>query len=214
MEDAGFIAYCAAIGVFSASFSFGWTRWIFENNPSIPRERQSLHSIFVFALLASCWFLTFGLTQEDIGNLPASSGKGSVANLTISTYGVFCVFVSFVLLSWDCFCRGRTGRGQPPHLIPAFPSVFAIAAACCLVVPGLTLLAVYEKESSTSLSYPHQDYIEVLVPKGVAMVSIGCAVNAAALFLYFRERVLVPSDMAQEGGGIAGVGGAVSSPAI
>jgi hypothetical protein len=203
MLDAGFIIYSAVIGVFSVSFSLWWTCWIFENNPSIPTDRRTLQGIFAFALLASCWFLTFGMTQEDIGNLPTTSERGSAVNLTISTYAVFCVFISFVLLVWDCFCRGSASRGEPPHLIPAFPAFVAIVAACCLVIPGLTLLAVYEKESSTSLSYPHQDYIERLCPKGITMVSVGFAVNAAALFLYLRGKIMVPSIFQDERNSVA-----------
>jgi hypothetical protein len=88
-------------------------------------------------------------------------------------------------------------------LIPAFPAFAAIVAACCLVIPGLTLLAVYEKESSASLSYPHQDYIERLFPKGITMVSVGFAVNAAALFLYLRGNFVVPSIFQGEGDSVA-----------
>eukprot|EP00980_Cylindrotheca_fusiformis_P020576 scaffold7641_cov115-Cylindrotheca_fusiformis.AAC.22 len=200
MADAGFIIYSTAIGAFSALFSIWWTCWIFENNPNIPNDRTYLQGLFVLALLASCWFLTFALIQEDVGNLPKSSGeRGSVTNLPTSTYAVFCVFISFVLLLWDCFCRGRSCRGQPPHLIPAFPSCFAIGAVCCLVIPGLTFLAVYERESSGSIPNPHQDYVEHLFPKGVAMVVIGFTVNFLALFMYLREKALVPA--ALQGGG-------------
>ena len=189
MVDAGFVVFTIVVGLFSGAYTFWWTRWIFEENPGIPAtERQTLHSIVVFALLTCSWFFAFAMTQEDIGNLPAAEGRGSVLNLTIVTYAVICTVISLSLFLWDSFCRGKNCRGQPPHLIPSFYAAITMCASCFLVVPGFTLLAVHSKESSEALSYPHQDYIESLSMKGIVAVSSGLAIDGGILLLYLKQK--------------------------
>ena len=188
MMGAGFVLCTIAVGIFSAAFTVWWTLWIFEENPEIPSERRTFHSIVVFALLTSSWFVAFGITQEDIGNLPAAEGRGTITNLTIVTYAVICAVISLSLFLWDCFCRGMNYRGRPPHLIPAFYAAVAMGASCCLVVPGLTLLSVFSKESSAALSYPHQQYIESLSTKGAIVTCVGFAVDGGILLLYMKKK--------------------------
>lgn len=188
MVNAGFVVFTIAVGLFSAAFTVWWTCWIFEENPTIPKqERRAFHSIVVFALLTSAWFVAFGMTQEDIGNLPAAQGRGTMTNLTIVTYAVICTVVSLSLFLWDCFCRGST-PGRPPHLVPAFYAAIAMGASCFLVVPGLTLLSVYFKESSEAMSYPHQHYIESLSTKGIIGTCVGFVVDGGILLLYMKNK--------------------------
>ncbi|KAL3932882.1 MAG: hypothetical protein SGBAC_010642 [Bacillariaceae sp.] len=191
MANTGFVSYTIAVGLFSAAFAYWWTRWIFEENPEIPSERRTFHSIVVFALLTSSWFVAFGITQEDIGNLPAADGRGTITNLTIVTYAVISATISLALFLWDIFCRGT--RGQPPHLIPAFYAAVAMGASCCLVVPGLTMLSVYSSESTAALSYPHQQYIESLSTKGIIATCVGFAVDGGILLLYMKDKFISSS---------------------
>jgi len=191
MGDAGFVILTIVTGLFSAGFTFWWTRWIFEKNPDISApERLTFHSIVVFALLTSSWFVAFAMTQEDIGNLPAAEGRGTFLNLTIVTYAVICTVISLSLFLWDCFCRGLNCRGQPPHLIPSFYAAVTMGASCCLVVPGLTILSVHSKESSEALSYPHQDYIESLSMKGTIAVCVGVVIDSGILLLYLKNKFI------------------------
>jgi hypothetical protein len=192
MVNAIYAIYFTIIGFFSISFAFFWTKWIFENNPLIPpsKERRGLQIFAVFALFTSCWCMTYSKTQEDLGIVPKAPELGK---FSLSTYAACCIFSSAFLLVWDCFCRGRSCNGQPPQLVPTIPAVGAIASGSCLVVPGLTILAVYESTNATNY-YLHQEYIDGLFLKGVVSILVGSMIIVSAVFLWFRTRMVAADD--------------------
>lgn len=182
MVNVAFALITTGIGIISLLFAVWWTCWIlFENEETIPpQHRRPLQILIVFGILASSYFLTFGIVQEDLGNAFVSDEH---AVLTLSSYGVISLFLFVALLFWDMVCRGRNSDGLAPHLIPAFPACVALLAMSCSLVPGTTLLSLYMKYREESPDF-HREYIDKLLPKGIGLVSVGAAVDAIALVIY------------------------------
>ena len=182
MNHLEFSLITAATAVISLLYSIWWPFMVLDNSPDVPKHRRNLQIVLVFFLLASCWFVTYAITQADLHKVRTSNER---ADLTLSSYGAICVCFFAFLLFWDCLARGRA-----PHLVPTRSGAVSLMATTICLVPGMTLLAVYKQETVDGISEIHTEYIESLKPKGIIMVSIGYFFDLVAVSVWLRGRVV------------------------
>ena len=191
MVEVCYVMIMILMGFIILLFSWWWTKYILEFNPLIPKERGKLQFATVFMLMWSSWFVAFSFTHRDLSDEPIAYPS----EISMATYAICCVAIFTLILFWDCFCRG-----EPPHIIPPLSMGVALLCSCWLLIPGLTLLAVYCKEErmygeeDDEQDHPDQDYVDKLKVKGIVGVSIGSFINFIALWMYIRIK-LVPRSM-------------------
>ena len=173
MVEVCYVLITISIGVVILAFSFWWRSYILEHNPLIEKERGKLQFWLIFLLLWSTWWVAFSFTHRD---LSPDYNPDITSTLSMATFAVCSVALFAFLLILDCFLRG-----EPPHIIPPYSLFWALLFNCCMTVPGLTLLAVYCKET-----YRETDYVDGLKVKGIVGVAIGSFVNFITLWIYVR----------------------------
>ena len=165
--------------------SVWWSTWLYQHNPDVCNNRKGyFQPILVACLLGSCSFLTFGILRQDLKQQP--SDPKTQSEITLAGGGVICVCTFAILLIWDCFCRGKA-----PHLVPSYWATIALLATSSLLVPGLTILAVYRteiEETDENDDYYYVDYISALKWKGIGLVGAGGFIEFVVLSIWLRER--------------------------
>jgi hypothetical protein len=145
MGDPSFAFIVTLAGIICWVFALLWTKWASDNSPGTTPQRARWQGVIIFFFLASVSLMAFGITLKPLKHdidLPDEAGPVGMVGAGI----VFVVFFALILV-YDSCCRAE------PHLIPSIPGLWGLAVTACFLIPGLILLAIYRRETTTLEEY-------------------------------------------------------------